>query len=185
MTDHELFNILKSIDSRVVRLPSGWRDFARAAIAAATVDLQNERDFAMRVQAAARDEAHEQYERALKAENRIAIEQDRDKAILAVGHPLTAYQDVMREREAMRAERDELRTQLAAAQALLPGVYDMDPPDGGSVEMIVQLRRMADDAARYRWLRSIDSYSEWNRCGHYAEHALDAIIDAALSKDAK
>ena len=36
------------------------------------------------------------------------------------------------------------------------------------------------DAERYRWLRSIDSYSEWNRMGHYAEHALDKMVDAAI-----
>ena len=37
LTDAELFDILKSIDPKVVRLPSGWRDFARAAIVADTV----------------------------------------------------------------------------------------------------------------------------------------------------
>ena len=42
--------------------------------------------------------------------------------------------------------------EIEQARALLPGVYYMDPPDGGSVEMIVQLRRMADDAARFRLL---------------------------------
>ncbi|MGI4717249.1 MAG: hypothetical protein ACRYGO_07490 [Janthinobacterium lividum] len=36
--------------------------------------------------------------------------------------------------------------------ALLPGAYYMDPPDGGSVEVLEQVRRMAGDAARYRWL---------------------------------
>lgn len=37
--------------------------------------------------------------------------------------------------------------------ALLPGSYYMDPPDGGDVSLLVQLRRMAEDAAKYRhWL---------------------------------
>lgn len=40
--------------------------------------------------------------------------------------------------------------------ALLPGPYYMDPPDGGSVTVLEQLQRMAQDAARYRWLRDSD-----------------------------
>ncbi len=36
---------------------------------------------------------------------------------------------------------------------LLPGMYYMDPPDGGDVSLLEQLQRMAEDAARYRWLR--------------------------------
>lgn len=34
--------------------------------------------------------------------------------------------------------------------SVLPSVYYMDPPDGGSVSVLEQLRRMADDAAKYR-----------------------------------
>ena len=34
--------------------------------------------------------------------------------------------------------------------ALLPGSHYMDPPDGGSVSVMEQLRRMAEDAAQYR-----------------------------------
>ena len=41
---------------------------------------------------------------------------------------------------------------------LLPGAYYMDPPDGGSVTMLEQLKRMAKDSERYRWLRS----QNWN-----------------------
>ena len=37
--------------------------------------------------------------------------------------------------------------------AVLPGPYYMDPPDGGDVPIIEQLRRMAKDAERYRYLR--------------------------------
>ena len=40
---------------------------------------------------------------------------------------------------------------------LLPSVYYMDPPDGGSVTVIEQLQRMAKDAERYRWLRDMKS----------------------------
>lgn len=34
--------------------------------------------------------------------------------------------------------------------ALLPGVYYMDPPDGGGVSVYEQLRRMSEDAAKRR-----------------------------------
>ena len=34
--------------------------------------------------------------------------------------------------------------------SVLPSVYYMDPPDGGDVSILEQLRRMADDAAKYR-----------------------------------
>lgn len=34
--------------------------------------------------------------------------------------------------------------------ALLPGVYYMDPPDGGNVSLLEQLRRMSEDAAKWR-----------------------------------
>lgn len=36
------------------------------------------------------------------------------------------------------------------------------------------------DARRYRWLRRVDSYAEWNRVGHFAADALDAAVDAAI-----
>ncbi len=36
--------------------------------------------------------------------------------------------------------------------SVLPSVYYMDPPDGGDVSILEQLRRMADDAAKYRAL---------------------------------
>jgi len=54
----------------------------------------------------------------------------------------------------LRAEVEALRADAQAVAALLPGPYYMDPPDGGSVTVIEQLRRMAADAARYRWLRA-------------------------------
>jgi hypothetical protein len=58
-------------------------------------------------------------------------------------------------------EQDEeiarLRQDLAAARALndamiatLPGTYYMDEPDGGNVMPEEQMRRMAEDAKRYR-----------------------------------
>jgi hypothetical protein len=38
----------------------------------------------------------------------------------------------------------------ADIEALLPGTLYMDPPDGGSVTLLEQLQRMAEDAAKYR-----------------------------------
>lgn len=56
--------------------------------------------------------------------------------------------------------------------ALLPGPYYMDLPDGGSVSVMEQLRRMAEDAARYAWLR-----------GQHANGGeLDTRVDAARGR---
>ena len=51
------------------------------------------------------------------------------------------------------AEIARLNAHLEQCAAVLPGPYYMDPPDGGDVSVSEQLRRMAKDAARYRWLR--------------------------------
>jgi len=94
------------------------------------------------------------------------------------------------------AEVEALRADAQAVAALLPGPYYMDPPDGGSVTVIEQLRRMAADAARYRWLRHHSTYTTVTPCIHgevagpsrmrwyhdsYQLQAftLDAAIDAA------
>ncbi|KWF90337.1 hypothetical protein [Burkholderia cepacia] len=57
-----------------------------------------------------------------------------------------AIDALLAELEAAAADKRELL-------ALLPGPYYMDPPDGGDVSLVEQLRRMAKDAERYRWLR--------------------------------
>jgi len=55
--------------------------------------------------------------------------------------------------ERLTAERDEARIERDAMADVLPGYYYMDPPDGGDVPVLEQLRRMSRDAARYRLLR--------------------------------
>lgn len=55
--------------------------------------------------------------------------------------------------ERLRAENEVLREIERDVSNALPGVYYMDPPDGGSVPLGEQVRRMAVDAARYRLLR--------------------------------
>ena len=96
----------------------------------------------------------------------------------------------------LRAEVEALRADAQAVAALLPGPYYRDPPDGGSVTVFEQLRRMAADAARYRWLRHHSTYTTVTPCIHgevagpsrmrwyhdsYQLQAftLDAAIDAA------
>jgi hypothetical protein len=49
-------------------------------------------------------------------------------------------------------------------------------------EAALVIEELLADAERYRWLRSVDSFAEWNRAGHYAADALDAAIDAALAE---
>lgn len=73
--------------------------------------------------------------------------------------------------------------------ALLPGIYYMDPPDGGSVTVLEQLQRMAKDAERYRFLqmdagtdnerpfiaiRSAGGVSQWT--GIHADMQIDAVL---------
>ena len=60
------------------------------------------------------------------------------------------------EREANALLTDEierLREFERSAALTLPGVYYMDPPDGGDVSLLKQLQRSSIDAARYRLLR--------------------------------
>lgn len=101
---------------------------------------------------------------------------------------------------AVEAENAELRAALHAQQgdavstdelsALLPGVYCMDPPDGGSVTVLEQVRRMAEDAARWREAAlSVDIRESGDfgiACnatffGMDAQTAFTAFIDAALA----
>ena len=90
--------------------------------------------------------------------------------------------------DALMAERDALAREVDACAAALPGPYYMDPPDGGDVPISEQVKRMARDAARYRWLRQPNPL---HREAHIAvlthnggwvasEEKADAVIDAAM-----
>jgi hypothetical protein len=63
----------------------------------------------------------------------------------SIGEPLEEVEYVRAAASAQATIVDE-----ADLLSLLPGPYYMDPPDGGSVTVLEQLRRMADDAAKYR-----------------------------------
>lgn len=68
--------------------------------------------------------------------------------------------------------------------ALLPGPYYMDPPDGGDVPLIEQLRRMAEDAARWRFVVTTGKLPLRCSAGYYYEDGVlyptpEAAIDAA------
>jgi hypothetical protein len=115
------------------------------------------------------------------------------------------YQTVaqlMAERDALLAERDALLRQVDTLTewysnsldvinditAALPGTQYMDPPDGGDVSVPEQVRRMAKDAERYRWIRNPDQVvghviDKMVSSGVYEYRAgdeLDDAIDAAL-----
>lgn len=86
-------------------------------------------------------------------------------------------------------EVERLEEELSQCASALPGTYYMDPPDGGNVSIPEQIRRMAKDAARYRWLRERD-LETISRGGVFAGMTpknivlnledLDAEIDAAI-----
>ncbi|WP_070332521.1 hypothetical protein [Pseudomonas aeruginosa] len=84
---------------------------------------------------------------------------------------------------------NQIKTEYDECASTIPGVYYMDPPDGGDVSVPEQLRRMARDAARYRWPRERD-LETIRQGGVFAgmtpenivlnQEDLDAAIDAAL-----
>lgn len=53
----------------------------------------------------------------------------------------------------LRAENEKLLALERDVSNALPGVYYMDPPDGGDVSVLNQIKRMAQDAERYRYLK--------------------------------
>ena len=82
---------------------------------------------------------------------------ERIREALAIGmwdvqrhRDLTALLDRL---DAAERENERLREFERSAALTLPGVYYMDPPDGGDVSLLKQLQRMSNDAARYRLLR--------------------------------
>ena len=82
--------------------------------------------------------------------------------------------------------KDELIKQESERMALLPGPWYMDDPDGGSVTVIEQFRRMAQDAARYRAFRAalIATDDDFFERAAYWETADESVITEAAIDDA-
>ncbi|MFE8033805.1 ead/Ea22-like family protein [Thiohalocapsa marina] len=121
---------------------------------------------------------------------------DADAEFIAACNPVT-IRALLDRLKAAEAENERLREFERSAALTLPGVYYMDPPDGGSVEPVEQMRRMAKDAARYRWLRGDTCpdhsirWTQWEVRRWSAPRwtddlrgdALDAAIDAAMEAE--
>lgn len=101
-----------------------------------------------------------------------------------------------KEIERLTAERDKARAERDALADVLPGYYYMDPPDGGNVPVLEQLRRMAKDAERYRFLSCKGVPPYFHRCSRWRleywngewwdplmKEELDAAIDAQIEKE--
>lgn len=105
-------------------------------------------------------------------------------------------QQALAEIERLTAERDKARAERDALADVLPGYYYMDPPDGGNVPVLEQLRRMAKDAERYRFLSCKGVPPYFHRCSRWRleywngewwdplmKEELDAAIDAQIEKE--
>ena len=85
------------------------------------------------------------------AENRATID---GKTVLILtlkaehGWPFEDYDRLL---AAWKTPADD-RVPVVDLLPLLPGPYYMDPPDGGDVPVLEQLRRMSQDAAKWRAL---------------------------------
>lgn len=89
-----------------------------------------------------------------------------------------------------------MHEELEAVYDLLPSHYYMNPPDGGDVPLLEQMRRLAKDAERYRFLaercRSTSEHwgGRWSIViegpapkSHNDEDDFDAAIDAAMERE--
>lgn len=91
----------------------------------------------------------------------------------------------------LRAAVDQLALSIPLSKLceLLPGVYYMDPPDGGDVSVYEQLRRMSEDAARWRYVREGANpyyrllYDSWGEQTDLVGDRADEVIDKARAID--
>lgn len=114
------------------------------------------------------------------------LEQDKANATFCAAANPQAILDLIDEVERLEEE-------LSQCASALPGTYYMDPPDGGNVSIPEQIRRMAKDAARYRWLiasawyvgpepkgdTEAVSWHDHNDTMHGVTTAIDAAIEGA------
>lgn len=91
------------------------------------------------------------------------------------------------ERGALVNKLTDMRKELRDCADALPGTYYMDPPDGGSVSIPEQLRRMAEDAASWRACEAardaLQGNSEWwKNCGGVKPRR--ELLDLAMGQGA-
>lgn len=79
-------------------------------------------------------------------------------------------------------EVERLEAELSQCASALSGTYYMDPPDGGNVSIPEQIRRMAKDAARYRWLRDLPEDSPHEQIGNFPGWMWDEAIDKGMAE---
>lgn len=114
---------------------------------------------------------------------------------IAACHP-EAIRELLAAHDALKAENEKLLTLERDVLSTLPGHYYMDPPDGGDVPVLEQLRRMAKDAARYRFLSCKGVPPYFHRCSRWRleywngewwdplmKEELDAAIDAQIEQE--
>jgi len=126
-----------------------------------------------------------------KLKARLAKEADRRMQLQAL------LDDQVARNRALLAERDARLLQIDTLTewysnsldvireitAALPGAYYMDPPDGGDVSVPEQVRRMAKDAERYRFLmRELGGSVSQVVMGSptFSDEDVNAAIDASL-----
>jgi hypothetical protein len=130
----------------------------------------------------------------LHAENSLKSRNDGSELLPLHSDHSALIRDLAAEVERLGKDAAELDRVVAA----LPGVCYMDPPDGGDVTVSEQVRRMAQDAARYRWLRSSTDPDlcvrgdESKSTGSFESYGprdvisgldLDVLVDAARTGD--
>lgn len=76
--------------------------------------------------------------------------EERQRLLDRIAELELAQIDAINARNAHQWGAERIQSELEACIAALPGTIYMDPPDGGDVPIAEQLRRMGEDAARWR-----------------------------------
>lgn len=79
--------------------------------------------------------------------------------------------------------QEELARTESELSAILPGQFYMDEPDGGSVTLVEQLRRMARDATRFRWLNYDHDDPETRDAAFYLANRLATSSYFSITRD--